>query len=319
MGRIESLALRHGFTAGLGLAAAGFFVLGLLLLWRSDGPAIPLPNQSPRSQLSARGPFRSPGDTAVHDARLRSYLKRLVSDARRFDVPFDGARFTSPFPFFVTEGPWKLSARGGRVTTRELRVRTQVKTLVTPLGGLGTYRTANLVLTVENRTDDYIAFRVDTKPSGLVACRPKAVLPQLTLVLGPREQLERTECLASTRDFLTVGRIDVLRIPALSYHYLLQLRPVSVGLPPRIAEGHTPPEGHTLCGAIPRQRIEQALRAGDARWIDVIDFYARYSCNHYDFRVGYRRPGEPPKTSPVERTLHLRKGSRKNKGSRKTK
>jgi hypothetical protein len=31
----------------------------------------------------------------------------------------------------------------------------------------------------------------------------------------------------------------------------------------------------------------------------VIDFYARYSCDRYDFQVGYRRPGPPAEQSPV--------------------
>jgi len=305
MGRLESLVLRHGFSAGVGLGATSIFVLGLLLLWQSDGPALPAPSERAASRLAAPSSrAASPGGRAS-EARLRSYLKTVMADASRFDVPFEGSRLTAPFPFFVTDGPWKLAARGGRVTTRELRIRAIVRTLPTPLGGLGSYRTANLVLAVENRTDDYVAFRVDTVPSGRRACHPKAALPQSTLVLAPREQLERTECLAAARDFLTVHRIEVLRIPAISYHYLLQLRPVSVGLSPRIAEGHTAAEGHAQCGAIPRQRIEQALGAGDARWVDVIDFYARYPCDRYDFRVGYRRPGDPPTPSPVERTAHL--------------
>ena len=306
MTRIESVALRHGFHAALALAAAGGFLLGLLLLWRGDGPALPRPAPRPGTP---RGAAPAPRRRTT-DARLHRYLQLLLADAHRYDVPFEGGKLLSPFPVWITEGPWRMTVPGARLTTAQLRIRALRRTLPTPLGGgLGSYRSPTVILSVENRTDDYLAFRVDTQPSGKAACQPKAALPQPTLVLGPREALERTECLSvpTGRDVLTVRRIVAIRIPALSYHYLLGLRPVAVGLPARIAEGHTLPEGHRRCGGIPRQEIEQALRSGEARWIDVIDFYARFSCERRDFPVGYRRPGEPPQPSPVVRSALLRR------------
>ena len=299
MRRFTELVLRHGFSMGLIIAAAGVLLLGLLLLWRTDGPDLP------RDEVAGPGPAARPdaGPSAPGPARLtaaqQAFVKALRADAKRFDVPVEPARYFAPFPVWLTKGQWKLRARQGRLLTKELRITTSVRTMDTPLGGLGTYRAQNLILTVENRTDHHIAFRVLTVPSGEHNCRPKAALAQPTLVLGPREALSRTECLVKGRDHLTIRRIDVMAIPAVSYHYLLKLKPVTVGIPARVAEGHTLPRGYRYCSGVPRQQIEQAIRKGQARWIDVIDFYARYNCDRFDFRVGYRRPGPAPQPSPV--------------------
>jgi hypothetical protein len=54
-----------------------------------------------------------------------------------------------------------------------------------------------------------------------------------------------------------------------------------------------------LCGSVPRQTIKQGIQVGTASWADVMDFYARYSCDRFDFRIGYRRRGPDPTMSPV--------------------
>ena len=90
-----------------------------------------------------------------------------------------------------------------------------------------------------------------------------------------------------------------MAVPALAYHYLVKLRPVAVLGNARVVEGHTLPPNHTPCAGVPRQRIEQAARAGRATWADVIDFYARYSCDRWEYRVGYRRPGPAAKKRPI--------------------
>jgi hypothetical protein len=141
---------------------------------------------------------------------------------------------------------------------------------------------------------------VVTSTSGRADCRTKGQLKQATLALGPREALSRTECLASGRgDDLTVHRVDVLLIPALSYHYLVKLKPTAVLFQARTSAGHTAPPGHTLCGGVPRQAIKQGVQAGSTSWVDVMDFYGRYSCDRHDFRIGYRRRGADPTPSPV--------------------
>jgi hypothetical protein len=300
MYRLSALLVRHGFTLGLGVAALGVVLLGLTLMWRDAGPALPPQAAAATADgPAARAPGQDPQRAAAQAQRRQRFLAQLIADARRLDRPLEPERYFVPFPLRVTRGRHRLRARGGRLLTRELRLSTAVRTLQTPLGGLGTYRAKNLVLTVENRTNHHVAFRVVTRPSGQTNCRPKARIPQPTLVLGPREALSRTECLVKGPDHLTVLRVEVIAIPAISYGYLVKLKPVAVGIPGRVAEGHTLPRGYRRCGGMPRQKIEQAIRSGSARWADVIDFYARYSCDRYDFAVGYRRPGPPPEPSPV--------------------
>ncbi len=301
MERFDAILTRHGYSMGLVIGAAAVVLLGLLLLWRGEGPK--LPTDRSRSGGGAMAPATQSAPRA-NDKRLAklqgAYVQRLLADARRYDVALQPKKLFKAFPYFVTDGPWTLRAHRGRLVTRELRLTTEVRKLNTPLGTLGRYQAPTLVLTVENRTDDHIAFRVITRPSGKISCRNKATIAQTTFVLGPRGSLSRTECLATGRtDRLRVHHLDVMRIGALSYHYLVKLKPSSVLLPLRTSGGHRTPSGHTLCGSVPRQTIKQGVQAGTASWADVMDFYARYSCDRFDFRIGYRRSGPKPTKSPV--------------------
>lgn len=301
MERFDAILTRHGYSMGLVIGAAGVLLLGLLLMWRNPGPALPTKRTAAAGGAADTAPLPLPRAVAKRLAkRQRAYVKRLLADAWRYDVDPQPAKLFAPFPYVVTQGRWVLPAHRGRLVTAELRLSTEVRRMDTPLGTLGRYQAPTIVLTVENRTDDYLAFRVITQPSGKASCRAKAKLPQTTFVLGPRAALSRTECLASGRgDLLTVHRLDAMRIGGLAYHYLVKLKPKAVLLAARTSEGHRPPAAHTPCGSIPRQRIQQAVQAGTATWADVMDFYARYSCDRFDFRVGYRRSGPAPVKSPV--------------------
>jgi len=301
MERLDAILRKHGYSMGLVIGAAGVLLLGLLLMWRNEGPALPR-NRASASE-GRKAPATRPQNRARRDQlakRQRAYVRRLLADARRYDVSLEPKKLFAPFPYFVSKGSWELPAHRGTLLTAELRLTTEVLKLDTPLGALGRYQAPTLVLTVENRTDDYIAFRVITRPSGKASCRTKAMIPQTTFVLGPRGALGRTECLTTGRgDRLTVHHLDVMRIPALSYHYLVKLKPTAILLSGRTSQGHRTPAGHTLCGSVPRQKIKQGVQSGTSSWADVMDFYARYSCDHFDFRVGYRRSGPNPTQSLV--------------------
>jgi len=292
----EPFLVRHGFYVGLALAAVGVMAVGLELLWRSDGMPVRVAAPPPVS-----APTRTPEAAAGQaNEALAAYLRQLVKDAAQFEVPLEADALVAPLPYARTEGTFVLPAADGRLETADLRIGTEVRRLPTPMGGLGVYQAQTIVLTIENRTDHPIAFRVVTEPSGKTNCLPKAHLKQPTLALASREALARTECLAARGgDQLTVHLIEVVRIPELSYHYLRQLKPVAIGLGNRITEGHVIPPGHPTCGGTPRQAIEQGYSSGKASWADVIDFYARSSCERHDFKVGYRRQGPPAEARPV--------------------
>lgn len=291
----EPFLVKHGYYVGLALAAVGVMAVGLELLWRSDG--MPVRVQAPPVATPTRKADVTAGQP---DEALVAYARQLAKDAGQLEVPLELDALMAPLPYARTEGVFVLPAADGRLETTDLRITTEVRRLPTPMGGLGVYQAQTVVLTVENRTDYFLAFRVVTEPSGKINCLPKAQLKQPTLVLAPREALARTECLAAKGgDQLTVHLIEVVRVPELSYHYLRQLKPVAIGLGNRVTEGHVGLPGHPSCGGTPRQAIEQGYSSGAASFADVIDFYSRNRCERHDFKVGYRRRGPPAEARPV--------------------
>jgi hypothetical protein len=78
-----------------------------------------------------------------------------------------------------------------------------------------------------------------------------------------------------------------MELPRLSYFYVSRLFPSHIGLEGQSTRGHVAPAGN-ICTNIPEQAIRRGIERGEVSWRDVVDFYARHSCERYIFPVGYR-------------------------------
>ena len=152
----------------------------------------------------------------------------------------------------------------------------------------GSYRTKHLVLRIENRTDEYLAYQIATRPKGgAQMCGYKGDLAHNAIALAPHESVERTECLFRESMNLAVERTETLAVPPFSYHYVSRLHPPHLGMDTRATRGHRASQG-APCLDIPEQTIRVGLDKGQVTWRDVVDFYARHRCETYLFPVGYR-------------------------------
>ena len=86
---------------------------------------------------------------------------------------------------------------------------------------------------------------------------------------------------------LEEAKVEVMEIPSLSYHYLCRLRPVVLLHEERITAGHHAGRGRP-CDPIAWADIKAGAEAKQVDWADVVDFYARHSCDEYNFYRGYR-------------------------------
>lgn len=157
-----------------------------------------------------------------------------------------------------------------------------------------------LVLTIENLSNQPVAYRVVTTPDhGTQVCqrKPHLVHNAMALAAGGRE--ERSECIYRNGWTINVDKVETVALTPLGYHYVSLVPPDVVGVEARVAKGHRPPAG-TSCNLVLPASIARGRDQGRVSWRDLIDFFARHRCASYSFPEGYRafaRDGE--KTLPV--------------------
>lgn len=163
-----------------------------------------------------------------------------------------------------------------------------------------------MVLRISNLTDDYLAYRVVTEPSrGTAPCGRKETLPHNASALTPGSSVMRSECIYRDGWKLDIVEVETIAVPHLSYHYISSVPPTQIGKDLRIARGHEPPTKLPACtDLILPIKIKRARERGEVSWRDLVDFFARHSCEHYQFPENYRafeRPNQRP--LPIEGSL----------------
>lgn len=252
-------------------------------------PALPPPPPPPSAE-----------DIRQTDYTPEMYKAYLARDAEAYNVPApDPARLADVFPYRSSEP--KQDATAAAVEAPGLRISVRTDTF-TAQANAGTYRAEHLLLKIENLTDSYLAYRVQTTVGVSDSrCAAKAAISHDAIALKPHETIERTECIASPAARVKVEKIETMVIPELSYYYVSRLYPPQIGYDQRSTKGHEPPKGKP-CTFLPEQAIRRGLETGTIVWRDIIDFYARHRCDTYLFADGYKaftKAGERP--LPVDR------------------
>lgn len=220
-------------------------------------------------------------------ASAESYRAAIAEDAKKLVVsPPTLKEMSAVFPYSADQSK-KVLAPGDQVTTLGLQ-------LVLSVQDLGPVR-RQMVLTIRNRTDDYLAYHVVTTPSqGTAACGHKEAVVHDALALPPRGSAMRSECLYHEGWTLKVERVETVALPELGFDYVTRVPPKQLGIERRVAEGHRPAAKQKLCGMVLPIRVVRARERGEIGWRDLIDFYARHSCERYRFPQNYKafdRPG----------------------------
>lgn len=270
----------EGKTLSLAVVLAGVaaIAIGAVILYGGGPPPAP-----PR-------PKAPPADQATSEMKYSATLYRamLEQDARAFGLP--AARpedLVKPFPYFSEwSGPKRLKV-GTSVQTGHLRLSLVVRKEAGSMEGQS-YRADHLVLRIDNLTPRTLAYRVQTTVSDERRCAAKGDLPHNAIVIEPNKTIFRTECLYRSDGVVTVTGVEVVEIPKISAFYLSRLPPGLVLYSTRTSAGHVPSKG-TLCPQTFSWRdIRDGADRGEYGWKDVIDFYARHSCEEYAFFPGYR-------------------------------
>jgi len=154
----------------------------------------------------------------------------------------------------------------------------------------GTPRQA-MLLTIENLTDHDLAYHVVTTPRpGGAACNQRLILAHDAIVVVKGGKVVRSECIYRPGMSLAIARVETLELNPLMSAYVSRLPPTAVGGDPRLARGHHPdlPSRMEVCTTVASQAVRNDIETGTISWRDLVDFYARHSCENYQFPEGYQ-------------------------------
>lgn len=246
-----------------------------------------------------RKPPPPPETTAVLSDRFKKgfYQAQLDDDCKLLKirrVTMDTLRGGNPYTLEFT-GSTSLKP-GGKLETESLLLRVLTRRLMVGEEGRG-IRAPHLLLSITNRSDKFLAYRVETEVAG---SGEKAHLAHNAIALKPKAKVVRSESLMRDAGSLTVKKIEVIELTRLGYHYVSRLDPERLQFSPRTSTGHQYTGGLRPCKLLPWRVIRDGMKQGVTRWYDVVDFYSRHSCSEYTFFKGYRWSAEGVKALPVK-------------------
>lgn len=265
------------------LAAASFLVV-LLGTWGLLAMEPDIPQPAPISDESV-----AKATTTRYRYTRGFYRALLVHDARSYGIEtFNPDKLLQPHVYTPEyRGRYVLRPGGRGLETTHLLVTAVIDRSWVQQGD-SRYRTEHLNLRIKNKSDSHLAYFVGTKLADEKLCASKGSVSHNALTIGPKETVERSECLYHKGNDLWVDRIDAMEITELGYYYVARLTPLTLGIDPRISLQHRPPEGTQYCRHVPQRDLD-AAGTPEARWAAVIDFYARHNCDEYWFFSDYRR------------------------------
>lgn len=266
------------FLACLGASAVVIFGGVIALYDVSPPPAPPLPQAPPPvHEMMPELKFSQP-----------IYQALIEQDAKKFEVPVPSlADLVQPVPYYDEIRGRRPLKVGKPIETRHLKVTLSVEKRQALVEGQ-TFRTDHLVLTIENRTDSYLAYRVVTQVPRNQKCQNKGDIPHNAIVIGPKQTLSRTECLFRDASAVDLLSIEVMELSALAATYVSRLPPALVLYEARTSSGHVPLTGDLCPQTFSWREIRDGVERNEFDWKDVMDFYARHNCDEYAFFRAYR-------------------------------
>src|SRR4051812_20184374 len=283
----------EGKTLGIAVGAAGLavIVVGTLLLYGGETPPAPEPPKAP-----------PPPEVTMNTVLKYSqpvYRALIETNAQEYKVATpSAAELARPNRYFEElNGHHKLKTKGA-IETAHLRVSMAISKEKANLEGQS-FAVDHLVLRIENRTDKFLAYRVETSVSDKHRCSNKGDQPHNALVILPRQTIERTECLYRADENVDVNHVEVVEMPVLEAYYVSRLPANPTLYDPRTSAGHVPLVG-TLCPqTFSWREIQEGIDHKQIGWKDVVDFYARHNCDEYSFFKAYRYRGNAADPLPA--------------------
>ncbi len=212
------------------------------------------------------------------------YANYLRSDslAQGIQPPTTLDQMSAVFPYQIDNQRRTLSAGGEPITVAGLRLRLTAQRIADERG-------QQMVLEIENTSQEPLAYRVQTRPSkGTKPCHGKQDMLHNAIVIAPGTSVMRVECLYRDGWELEIDSVETIQLPELAAIYVSWMSPTELGIDARTSRGHRPTGMAKQCDRHHAASIQRSLERGEITWRDLIDFYARHRCTTYSFVSDYK-------------------------------
>lgn len=279
---------------GIGLSVLSFFII-----WVSTCSLLATNDKLPAPRVINK--TQSPTAVLTDRYKVSFYKSQLKDDCKALNIRPVSMRALAAVNPLRKELPVPktlslLRKKHGTLQTESLTIKLKTKRLLIGADGSG-ITALHYVLSITNRTDSFLAYRVDTKY--LFGKADFAHLAHNAIALRPRETITRSEGLVRKNGKIIVNRVEVLELTRLGYHYVSRLDPIQLGYPKRSTTGHSFGK-FGRCQIIPWRMIQKAMKIKTIHWYDVIDFYSRHNCSEYSYFKGYYLAKDDVETLPAQ-------------------
>jgi hypothetical protein len=263
-------------------------VVSLRFLQKEPPPPPPPPPPAPQASVNRILKYSA------------GYYKAILDeDTKRYGIdPVTADELARPLAYAEELSSRRaMKVKKDTLETQHLKLTTSVRNEWAATGTGQRFRFEHIILTITNRSERPLAYRVMTTIDHPEHCRSQGAMAHNAIALRPGESTERTECLFHDKAQLTVDKIEVVELSPLGFFYVSRLQPIQIGLDERTSAGHRAPDPAKDCAFVPGRDIKSSAESAHTGWADVIDFYARHNCDEYSYYRGYRRwtaPGTLP-------------------------
>ncbi len=270
--------------------ACAVLSVALILYLRFSGD-FDLPKNSQQPNLEVDNAVLA---VSKNEGARMEYQSQLARDASAFGLePRSASEILMAFPFRA-DRERRILQVGETVSILGLALTLRVETPANT-------QNPQMVLSIKNTTHKAVAYRVGTMPSsGELACANKGKMAHNAIAIPASGEVKRIECDFKKGRSLAIERVEVMTISELSFFYLSALA-VNSYWNARSMQGHAALSKESSCPSQVSANLKQEMKVGRVAWRDIVDYYARHSCQTFTFFAGYKAfEGEEPYRLPAQ-------------------
>jgi len=288
-----------GLRIGMGVAVAAVLGAGVFLSGKLERDSR---NRVADYATAVSSPADEAAPEAPKDERAfaeQAFDKGILADAASFGVSKEGAidavRAAQAHAVEL-EAPVVL-APGKSWSSAHLKIEATVdKVKYQKLGATVSARHSMAV--VENVSSVPIAYQVRLTSEARGRCDVHGARQHNAMALMPGEKAEIVVCAGGGK--IRVLRAEILEISELGHRYLSRVPPRAVGAAGLSSHAHAPGGTTKVCETVDVAGLSLAVREGVTRWVDIVDFYSRHSCDRFRYFPDYRHSPDAPGTLPAK-------------------